>query len=145
MRAAWLPPAPPCPVNLLTIDVRTKCLRHRLHASSYRLLPRFALRPCVHAHTVQARSCTARCARVILSISLRARAYKRRPPHSLSSKPSASCLLLVNCHHRASPLLPPHCQCQATSPLLSPRALVLELQQSPELLPDLKDRHLHRN
>jgi hypothetical protein len=48
-------------------------------------------------------------------------AYKRRPPHCLASASSASCPPLVSCHHRASPLFPPHCRCRATSPLLSPR------------------------
>jgi hypothetical protein len=36
-------------------------------------------------------------------------------------------------------------RCQATSPYLSPRAQVLELRQSPELLPNPKNQHLpHR-
>jgi hypothetical protein len=44
-----------------------KCLRRRLHASSCRLLPRCALRPRMHAHTVRAWPCAACHARAVLS------------------------------------------------------------------------------
>jgi hypothetical protein len=72
------------------------------------------------------------------------RSYKRSPLSCLLFTLSASCPPLVSRHHRARLCFLPHHRCRATSPLLSPRGQVQELRQTSELLPDLKDRHLHR-
>jgi hypothetical protein len=60
---------------------------------------------------------------------------KRRPLPLHLVYARASCSSPVSHHHGASPLILPHHQCRATSPLLPPRAQVLELPQPKELTP----------
>jgi hypothetical protein len=106
--------SPPVQLTSSPLAYRQKCLRRRLHASSYQLLLRCALRPCMHARTIRARSCAARRTRAVPSPSLCAPAYTRRPPSRLASVPAT---LSVSSH-----LTPPLSPCVGSRASPEPRA-----------------------
>jgi hypothetical protein len=70
--------------------------------------------------------------------------YRRSPPSCLLSVLLVSCPPLVSHHRHARLCFPPHRQCRAILPLISPLAQDQELHQISQLLPDRKDRDLHR-
>jgi hypothetical protein len=134
----WIPP---CPPHHPDTGVRTTPSSRALHVTPIAATPlhHVSARSLCHHAELSPPFLSSGVARVT---STQCTTIKGGPP--VASRPCQHpCPPPVSRQRRACLYFLPHRQCQATSPLLSPRAQVQELRQRSDLHPDPKNQHLH--